>query len=116
MASFPSIDADYGLVKQSAPLSRKIRFADGYEQRILFGLNSHQNPRTYEVRFKNRSEADCDTIEDFLNARAEDQASFEWTPPDESSSSRFVCERWNKTLTYSERATISASFRQVFEP
>ena len=45
MATFPSITPTYGQQKRSAPNTRTVRFADGYEHRILFGLAQHQNPR-----------------------------------------------------------------------
>ena len=115
MATFPSIKPKYGLQKRSNPMTRTVRFADGYEHRIVFGLAQHQNPKifnfTYEV-----SETDADTIETFLDARANDSDSFSFTPPGESSSSEFVCENWSKSIPYNNRATIQATFRQVFEP
>ena len=45
-----------------------------------------------------------------------DSASFTWTPPGEGSSSNYVCASWTKTIPYLNRATISATFREVFEP
>lgn len=30
--------------------------------------------------------------------------------------SQFVCKRWNKTINFANRATISATFEEVFEP
>ena len=45
MATFPSIKPTYGQQKRSAPLTRTVRFADGFEHRILFGLAEHQNPK-----------------------------------------------------------------------
>ena len=89
MDTFPSITPTYGQQKRSAPLTRTVRFADGYEHRILFGLAQHQNPKEF---------------------------SFTFTPPGESSSSEFVCENWTKSIPYLNRATIKATFRQVFEP
>ena len=115
MATFPSIKPTYGQQKRSAPATRTIRFADGFEHRILFGLAEHQNPKVYNFTF-NVSETDADTIETFLDARAEDSASFDFTPPGESSSSQFVCEAWSKSIPFNNRATIQATFRQVFEP
>ena len=115
MATFPSIQPTYGTRKKSAPISRTVRFADGYEHRILFGLAENQNPKIYSLTFV-VSETDADTIETFLDARANDQASFDFTPPAESSSYKFVCESWNKTITYNNRASITATFREVFEP
>ena len=115
MATFPSITPKYGQQKRSAPNTRIVRFADGYEQRILFGLAQHQNPKIFNFTF-NVSETDADTIETFLDARANDSASFDFTQPGEASSSKFVCETWNKSIPYLNRATIQVTFREVFEP
>ena len=124
MATFPSITPTYGQQKRSAPKTRTVRFADGYEHRILFGLAQHQNPKVFNFTF-NVSESDnfnstgissADTIENFLDARANDTASFDFQPPGEASSSKFVCESWSKSIPYLNRATIQATFREVFEP
>ena len=115
MATFPSIKPTYGQRKTSTPKTRTVRFADGYAHRILFGLAQHQNPKVFNFTF-NVSETDADTIETFLDARANDSDSFTFTPPGESSSSEFVCENWNKSIPYNNRATIQATFREVFEP
>mgnify|MGYP003132815337 FL=1 len=188
MATFPSIQPTYGTRKNSAPLSRTVRFADGYEHRILFGLSQNQNPKIYNLTF-NVSETDADVISAFLNSRANDQASFTFTPPEEgisktgtysqsgttvtntitnhgiaigetvtldfttgsatdgtfvvvtavdsntftvtasssgtnsgnvtatvSGASQFVCDKWNKNIYTKDRATITATFREVFEP
>ena len=116
MATFPSITPTYGQQKRSAPNVRTVRFADGYEHRIMFGLAQHQNPKIFNLTF-NVSETDADTIETFLDARAsETNGSFDFTPPGEASSSKFVCEAWSKSIPYLNRATIQATFREVFEP
>ena len=115
MATFPSITPTYGVQKRSAPNTRTVRFADGYEHRILFGLAEHQNPKIYSLTFE-VSETDADTIETFLDARANDSASFTFTPPGESSASQYVCESWNKSIPYLNRARVQATFREVFEP
>ena len=113
MATFPSILPTYGIQKRSKPAIRRVQFGDGYEQRLSLGIN--QNPKIYDLTFE-VGEFDADTIETFLDARAVDSASFDFTPPGESSSSKFVCEAWSKTVTYLNRASISATFREVFEP
>ena len=43
MATFPSIDADYGASKKAAPRVRQVQFGSGYSQRATFGIN--QVPR-----------------------------------------------------------------------
>ena len=113
MATFPSITPTYGVQKRSNPSVRTVRFGDGYEQRTTLGIN--QNPKVYQLTFE-VSETDADTIETFLDARAADNASFDFTPPGDGSSSKFVCESWTKSIPYLNRASIQASFRQVFEP
>jgi len=113
MANFPSITPTYGLQKSSAPVVRKVQFGDGYEARLTYGIN--QNPKVLSLTFE-VSETDADTIETFLDARAADNASFDFTPPGEGSSSKFVCEQWDKSIPYLNRATIQTTFREVFEP
>ncbi len=115
MPTFPSISPTYGTRKRSAPNTRTVRFADGYEHRITLGLAEHQNPKIFNFTFE-VSETDADTIETFLDARALDKQSFDYQPAGESSSSKFVCESWTKSIPYLNRATIQATFREVFEP
>ena len=115
MATFPNILPSYGTSKKNAPKIRTVKFADGYEHRMMFGGSAHQNPKEFSFTW-NVSETDADTIETFLDARALDQASFTYTPVGESTAMQFVCESWNKTIPFNNRATIKATFRQVFEP
>ena len=115
MATFPSITPTYtGFSKRSAPRVKTIRFQDGFEHRIVFGLAQHQNPKVYNLSF-NVSETDSDTIETFLDARGGTE-SFDFTAPGETSAQKFVCERWSKSIPYNNRAVIDATFREVFEP
>ena len=83
MATFPSVTPTYsGFSKKSAPAVRTVRFADGFEQRIFFGLASNQNPVVYNLNF-DLSKTDGDVVSAFLRSRANDQESFTFTPPDE---------------------------------
>ena len=111
MATFPSITPTYGQVKRSAPRVRAIQFGSGYQQRAQFGIQ--QNPKVYNLTFE-VSETDADTIEAFLDARAAVE-NFNFTPPGESSSSKFICREWSKSIPYLNRATVTATFEQVFE-
>ena len=113
MATFPSITPTYGIQKRSAPNTRSVGYGDGFESRFTMGLN--QNPKTYNLTFE-VSETDADTIETFLDARAADAASFDFTPPGEGSSSKFICPQWTKSIPYLNRATIQATFIEKFEP
>ena len=140
-AFFPDIAPAYGATKSSAPKLRKVQFGDGYESRIRFGLN--QNPKTWSLTWNNITKANADTIEAFLDARADDGEAFYWRPSDggdvtflltedddfllaEDGSKfidddtlspvyKWVCETWDKTIPYKNRATITATFRQVYD-
>ena len=112
MATFPAITPSYGATKTSQPTVASIQFGSGYEQRVTFGIN--QNPKTWELSWNNITEANADTIEAFLDERGGAE-SFTWTPPAESTAYKWVCQQWNKQINYTGRATITATFRQVFE-
>jgi phage-related protein len=113
MATFPSITPTYGAQKTSQPKVRRVQFGDGYEQRLTYGLN--QNPKVWNLTWE-VSETNADTIEAFLDARADDGESFTWTPPDEDTAYKWTCYDWSKSIPYLNRATIQATFTQVFEP
>ena len=112
MATFPSITPSYGASKSSQPNVRTVQYGDGYSQRLTYGLN--QNPKQWDLTWQNITEANSDTIEAFLDARGGAE-SFDWTPPD-GSTGKWICPQWNKTIPYNNRATITATFIQVFEP
>lgn len=114
MATFPDISPNYRATKASRPTNRVVKFGDGYEQVLRFGLN--QNPKTWTLTWENITETQSDTIETFLDARADDGAAFDWTPPDDSTAYKWRCDEWVKSIPYANLATISATFRQVFEP
>ena len=81
---------------------------------MSYGIN--QNPKEWQLEFRNLTETDADTIETFLDARAADNEPFEWSPPDETDTYKWICSSWTKTLPYSNLATIATTFTQVFEP
>ena len=118
MSTFPNIEASYGLSKTSKPTIKSTKFGDGYQARIRWGMN--QNPKTWNPVWKNCTEVQSDQIESFLDERASDTtgagSSFTWTPPNESSSSKYICLKWTKKIEYPGYATITATFQEVFEP
>ena len=113
MATFPTIDPTYQARKTTTPKVNVAQFNDGYQHRIKFGLNTR--PSVWALNF-NISETDSDTIETFLEARADDGASFDWTPLGSSTAYKWVCPGWTKTIPYKNRATLNMTFQQVFEP
>ena len=118
MANFNTtvnLEPDFGVTNPSKPITRVLRYADGYEHRLIFGLAAHQNAKVYSLTFENITETESDTLENFLDARALDSASFDFTPPNDVIG-KYVCDNWTKRIPFPNRATINATFRQVFEP
>lgn len=113
MATFPSYKPTYSANKKSEPRIRTVQFGDGYQQRLVFGLN--QNPKEWSLTF-NVTDEDADIIEAFLDARAADAASFDWTPPGSDTAYKWVCPSWTREFFDFQRSRIDATFQQVFEP
>ena len=112
--TFPSIEPVYGLSKSISPFVTRTRFQDGYEQVIKFGLNI--NPKIYNLKFENITEAQSDQIETFLNARIADGDYFNWQAPDEASASNYRALNRRKSIDNPGLATITVTFTEVFEP
>ncbi len=104
---------DYGASKKSQPNVRNSQFGSGYSQRVSFGLN--QDLKVWSLSWENRSENDANSIEDFLE-RQKGVLAFFWSPPDESTTYKWICQDWTKTMPYSNLFNISATFVQVSDP
>ena len=113
MATFPDFKPQYSATNRSQPQQRVTQFGDGYQQRTSFGLN--QDPKVWSLTF-NVKDSDADTIETFLEARGKDGASFVWSPPDETTTYKWICRGFGREMFDSDRSRITASFEQVFEP
>ena len=104
---------DFSLTKKSEPRVRSVQYGDGYQQRIRYGLNT--NPKSWDLKWTAKSNADADAIEAFFDARAGVEA-FDWTPPAGGNSGKYLCPNWNRELQYANINIITATFIQVFEP
>ncbi len=112
MATFPNIAPDYGASKKAQPNVRSIQFGSGYSQRATFGIN--QDPKVWTLSWQNRNAADTNAIEDFLEDRGGVE-SFNWSPPDETNTYKWLCQDWTKTMPYPNLFNVAATFVQVFE-
>ena len=119
MANFNTdvnLSPNYGITIANRPVQKTLRYADGYEHRLNFGVAAHQNPRTVNLQFNDITEAESDTLINFLKARSADNASFDFTPPNDTAG-KFVIEGdYRKRINYSGLASVSVTFREVFEP
>jgi|TARA_B100000085_G_scaffold231975_1_gene218994 phage-related protein len=113
MATFPSIDPNFGATKTSQPTVRNVQFGDGYSQRLRYGLGT--DLKVWNLTWENISEADSDTIETFLEARGGAEH-FDWSPPDETETYKWICQQWSKQMTSAGLNQLTATFQQVIEP
>ena len=109
-----SFAPDFGLSKRNVPKTFISSLGDGIEHRTTIGLN--QNPKTFDLTFKNISEADADILTDFFDLRAEDGDNISYTVPTESAAMKFVVEGgYTKTIDFANIATVKVKVRQVFD-
>ena len=112
MATFPITNPVYNTRINARPKVNTLSFGDGFEQRLTEGLN--QNPLSVNLTFE-LSQTDANTAITFLNARVEAGASFDYTLPSETSSRKFVCTSFPRSIPFLNRVTLSCVFREVFE-
>lgn len=111
MATFTYI-ASTGAAVDYTPSVRQVKFGDGYEQRLAFGLNTRAERWTLE--FRARTTTDATAIDAFLKARNAVE-SFDWTSPS-GTVGKWVCREWSRSIDEPNVETIRAKFEQVFEP
>ena len=115
MATFPNITPQYSTQETVNQDNQTVELGDGFQQRLAFGLPANKRLIKLNLTF-NVSTTDAATIDTFLNARFDDQASFDFTPPHHSSSLKFICTSRTRTAILSNRAIMNLSFEQVAEP
>jgi phage-related protein len=117
MANFNTdvnLSPNYGIKIEYNPKINTIQFGDGFEQRLTEGLN--QNFRTIDLEFTNITESESDSLINFLNLRAINADSFVYTPPNDVVGNFVIDSNYRKTINYSNLATVTVVFREVFEP
>jgi phage-related protein len=103
--------ASFTASELSQPRVHKFASADGYEQRIKFGL--YTDAKEWDLQFNNRTDAERDSILAFFEVQA-GATSFYWTPP-RGTAGKYVCEQWSLSMEAYGFNNIRAKFRQVFE-
>tara|TARA_R100000995_G_scaffold80425_1_gene52251 strand:- start:8097 stop:8690 length:594 start_codon:yes stop_codon:yes gene_type:complete len=91
MAIFPTtIKPSFTFQKTEKPKVRTTKLGDGFEQRVVFGLPTQQDPNLFNVNFKHITHEEARTIDAFLKSQALLGASFTFTPETESISAKTV--------------------------
>jgi len=110
---------DKSMTKTSTPRMRTAKFGDGYEQRIVDGINNLEE--SYSLSFKTRLKADIDDIVAFLDTKA-GVTKFTLTLPDTNNTTRtgerdvkVVSTNYSVTYDYDNFYSLSLTLKRVFE-
>ena len=101
------IDRGAGRTTSRRVLSAK--FGDGYEQRVLDGINNIEE--TYSISFKNRAQAEINTIADFLDDQP--PAPFQFYIGDDTV--YVICDSYSISYGHDSVYSLSAQFRRVYQ-
>ena len=107
---------DKGFTRQSQPRIFITEFGDGYEQRLVNGINNLVE--NYSLSFNNRTKEDIDDITAFFATKGAVTA-FTFTIPDSNNSGetavKVVCDSWSQSYRVGDFYACTAQFRRVYE-
>ena len=87
-------------------------FGDGYSQRAGDGINTIKGKWNPEWTALNQ--VNFDELNDFFEER-NGRKNFNWTPPGESTSKKFICKSWNVSHIGASKFRLACEFQQVFD-
>ena len=113
---------DKGLARNPTARIRVVKFGDGYEQRLVDGINFIEE--TYTLNFATRPKEDIDDIMAFFDSRS--GASFDFRFPDSNGSGtlsngdkfstiKVVVDKYGMGYDYGDFYSCKATFRRVYE-
>lgn len=117
-AAFEAV-ADRGLSRKSKHNVLTAKFGDGYEQRVLDGINTKQD--MFNISFKNREAEDINLIAGFLDDKAGTNFDFVITDTFSSgslttSTLKVVCDGYDINYGQADNHSLSCQLRRVYEP
>jgi phage-related protein len=102
----------FGFSVDHAPRILSAQFGDGYEQRAGDGINT--DPETWALVFENEPDVDFTAIMAFFATKL-GRTAFTWTPKG-GSQGKYLCKTWNGRYVNPNVNTITATFKQTFDP
>ena len=111
--------ADRGMGRASKHRVLTAKFGDGYEQRVLDGINSEDD--SFNLSYNNRTAQDINLIAAFFDTKA--GKSFDFTITDtftggnlSNSTIKVVCQEYNITYIRENFHSLTCTLRRVYEP
>lgn len=117
-SSFEAV-ADRGLSRKSNHRVLTAKFGDGYEQRVLDGINTKDD--MFNISFKNRDSEDINLIAEFLDLKAGKNFDFVVTDTFSNgslttSTLKVVCDGYDISYGQTINHSLSCQLRRVYEP
>jgi phage-related protein len=113
-SSSTTIVADRGLSRTIKHRTLTAKFGDGYEQRVIDGVNSKGD--TFAISINNRLATEVNLIAKFLDVKAGNNFDFIVTDYDGDTTLKVVCDDYNIIYTREDYHSLTANFRRVYEP
>jgi phage-related protein len=89
-------------------------FGDGYEQRVLDGINTKQE--TFNVSFNNRPKDEINLIAAYLDKKASENFTLSVSVLSGTESVLVVCDSYNIAYIHEDYHNLTGTFRRVYEP
>ena len=100
---------DRGAGRTTARRVLSAKFGDGYEQRVLDGINNIEE--TYDISFRNRAQAEINTIAAFLD----DQPPAPFTFYIGDDTVYVICDSYSISYGHDSVYSLAAQFRRVYQ-
>lgn len=111
--------ADRGLQRASTHRVLNANFGDGYEQRVLDGINTKKD--VFNISFNNREAKDVNLIAAFFDSKAGKSLTFTVTDTFNggnlsNTAMKVVCDSYNIVYLRENIHSLTCSLRRVYEP
>ena len=111
--------ADRGMGRSSEHRVLTAKFGDGYEQRVLNGINTKND--SFDISFNNRTAEDINLLAAFLDSKA--AKNFDFTVTDKFSGGnlanttmKVVCDTYSINYVRDNFHSLTCTLRRVYEP
>ena len=111
--------ADRGMARSTQHRVLTAKFGDGYEQRVLDGINSKGD--SFSISYNNRSAEDINLIAAFFDTKA--GKSFNFTVTDtftggnlSNTTMKVVCQEYNINYIRENIHSLTCTLKRVYEP
>lgn len=107
---------DKGMNRPTNPKVLRASFGDGYEQRLIDGINNLG--QQFQVSFRHRTKEEIDDIVQYFDS-LNGVTAFSFTIPDSNDGGettiKIVCDLYSQEYEYDDFYSASATFRRVYE-